>query len=68
MTPAEFARKVRRSQRLAVREMRDGCNDCRACRGLCPAHAEAALEVVLRPRNSPAVKEILLGEPAATAD
>lgn len=51
MNRKQFQRLVRREQDLAIREMRDGCLDCRAVRGLCHQHYKEALEIILHPHE-----------------
>lgn len=51
MADPKFKSKVRRAVQLAIREMRDGCLECRAQRGLCHRHWPAAVELVLNPKK-----------------
>jgi hypothetical protein len=53
----KFRKRVRREIALRIREMRDGCLDCRAVRGLCPRHAQEAEKLILSPRKYLNLKE-----------
>ena len=51
MDKRKFKKRVYREQRLAIREMRDGCLDCRECRGLCAKHYHVAVGIALHPKE-----------------
>lgn len=55
----EFAKLLRKAQDIAVREIRDGCNECRAIRGVCRAHIEEVTDIVVSPSKSERVQDIL---------
>lgn len=46
-----FRRRLARAVRLFLRELRDGCVDCRLARGYCAEHARVARDCFLHPRK-----------------
>ena len=55
----KFRKKLEKAIVLALRELRDGCNDCRVCGSYCNAHEDEAHNIAFYPRQSKAVQEIL---------
>ena len=47
----KFKERLRREVNLAIQEMRDGCLDCRKCKGLCNVHQKEATHILLNPRK-----------------
>mgnify|MGYP001587215659 FL=1 len=55
----KFRKRLERAIILALRELRDGCNDCRTCGSYCDAHEYEAYNIAFSPRQSKVVQEIL---------
>lgn len=47
----QYRKRIARERRLLIREMRDGCNDCRGMKGLCEKHYPIAVQMTLYPRK-----------------
>jgi hypothetical protein len=54
----KFKARLRREVRLYVRELRDGCNECRAARGLCHDHGKVVDDLILHPRKDSPLKAV----------
>lgn len=46
-----FRKRLNREIRLFVRETRDGCVECRACRGTCHEHSKMFGDLLRHPRK-----------------
>jgi hypothetical protein len=47
----QYRKRIARERRLLIREMMDGCNDCREMKGLCTKHYPIAVQMILHPRK-----------------
>jgi hypothetical protein len=55
----EVMSRVERAIRLLLREMRDGCPDCRACKAFCQAHEKVMYDLIIEPRKNKDLRELL---------
>lgn len=47
----QYRKRIARERRLLIREMRDGCNECRIVKGLCKKHYYIAVDLTLHPKT-----------------
>lgn len=51
MPSEQFQSLLKKAQKLWVQELRDGCNDCRAIKGVCAKHRLIVIEMADNPKD-----------------
>lgn len=62
--PRHYRSKLAKLQQIVMREMMDGCCDCREQNGLCRKHWIEAAEMFLKPRKN---TEKIFGPPGGAS-
>jgi len=58
MSP-EFSKKLRRSQRLLLHEIKDGCVECMTVSGYCDEHHDEVMRLILHPLQHKGIQDLL---------